>query len=237
MEGHPAAQFGGRVEGAFTRRLGLSVLGAAQWMDGDFRVRDAIVAGAWRPTKGSSFTLTVRPGFTLPFAGISETVAFTPLGTRSVDPFLGVDVVGGGAWVGAASAQVQAPLVAGRDGWRQGLYGRLDLRVARRFGQDAVVFTGVSGISRAAGQEPNGNLSEVAWMAGGLYAVSKRVGLNMQVRAPVFMKPARTYNGAVAFGVTYVAGKPREPDDADDHGDEGGESQDSAGAVDAEAGH
>ncbi|MFK7926781.1 MAG: hypothetical protein AB8H79_01220 [Myxococcota bacterium] len=182
---------------------------AALHRRGDGRVvfRDVIASAGWRVMQDDTFTVTVRPGLRLPTGGLAEGLAFTPLSTASVDPWMSADVVMGSTWMLITGVQGQAPLYKGWDDQRQGAYGRADVRGGKRIGT-GVVWVGGSLVGRMKDDRGAGSFTEASATGGALWAVHKRWSINGQLRVPVWTSPHRPYDVAVGVGATWVVGKP-----------------------------
>lgn len=190
--------------------------------DGAIVFRDVVTSVGIRLVEKDTLTFVLRPGLRLPTGGLADGLAFTPLSTASVDPWLSAELVGGSTWIGATSLQVQAPLYAGWDARRQGVYGRFDVRGGRRIGA-GVVWLGPSMIARTKDDLGQDAFHEIAATAGATWAVHPRASITGQVRVPVEMGPRRAYEVAAGVGFTWVVGKARvreEEEDEEDHGEE-----------------
>jgi len=151
--------------------------------------------------------LRLQPGVSLPLGSVSSGLEYTLLTTGSVDPTVGADLAVGGTWLFLAGASGRAPLYAGFDKIRQGLYGRADMRVARRVAGGAV-FLGAS----LAGQRARGltapGFVELAPIAGLAVPLDDQWGAELGARVPVWTGAAdRPYYAALRVGLTRVLGK------------------------------
>ncbi len=193
--------------------------------NGTLTARDGQLGAAWFAVSGAAFTVKVRPGISLPLGGVAAGLEFTMLSSGSVDPVLGVDLLVGGAWMVATSIEGRVTLYPGFDEIRQGPYGRLDVKVARRLGE-AVLFAGISGVGQRRYDNGVGAFAEISPVAGAVLAVSERWSLTAQARVPVWTDTTpHPYFAAGGVGVTRVVGKVAENhthggEDGEEHGDD-----------------
>lgn len=177
-----------------------------QLRGGQVLARDTILNAVWLPVAEAEATLTVRAGASLPTGRLGSDISFTPFSTRSVDPHVVVSGVAGGAWLGLADLEARVPLYAGPDDVRQGAWLRGDLRGARRLGKGAV-WAGASSVRVTPTDTGFGAFTEVAAVAGGAWTPGERLGLNAQLRVPVYGAPSDApYDLAAGLGLTWVTG-------------------------------
>lgn len=185
-------------EAPWSDRWSATLTTAAYWRSSKVYTRDSVLSAKARVIDRPDLVLRVAPGVSFPTGSAGRSFAFTPLSTGSVDPWLSADLVWGGAWLLAASAQGRVSLYEGLDGTRQGPYGTATLKGARRLGRiDAVPWLGV-----AASGSP-GLYSELAGAGGLVWAPSERWALTVDARVPV----VGNYAWAVGFGVSRVFGE------------------------------
>lgn len=168
------------------------------WYQGSFNSRDTVVQANFRALDKPSLSWVVSPGASFPTGSAGKGLAFTPLSSGSVDPWLSTDLVVGGTWLAALSAQGRVSLYDGLDGAKQTPYGTVTLRGARRLGRvDAVPSVGVA----ASGAVDS--FSELALNAGIVWAPNERWGLSADLRYPLVAE----YDWAIGLGVRRVFGE------------------------------
>lgn len=193
-------------------RVQIAVLaGVFADLDGRVSARDVQLQAPVLALNEASVQLRVTPGLSLPLGSATSGLEYTLLTTGSFDPTLSVDLAVGGAWVFLAGVSGRAPLHPGFDRVRQGVYGRTDLRVARRMGGGAG-FVGVSLVGQATRGFTSPGFVEVAPIAGLSVPLDARWGLELSARFPVWAgdEPVPYYS-AMRFGMTRVLGK-RKPE-------------------------
>ena len=167
---------------------------------------DAVVAGAWRPLDRPDLALELRPGLSLPLGPSGPSAPFVPGATGSFDPWLAASLVGGGDWIGLSQVRARLPVSDGRDGVRQGAWGRLDLGGGRRLGAWVLTLT-ASGVHRLDDETGGGGFSELAGELGATWAFSERWAATATARTPVWMNTPSRYTVAGGLSVTRVWGK------------------------------
>ncbi|MBX2797379.1 MAG: hypothetical protein KTR31_06925 [Myxococcales bacterium] len=168
------------------RASAVAWVGVQRHSDGSFDPRDATVAAMWIPVSEPNLMVRVQPGLSIPTGGIGGGLAFTPLSTASVDPWMAADVVAGSTWLASLGGIVRVPVYQGWDRIRQGPFLRVDLRGARRVGV-TVPFLGLSGV-RQMPSAPEGaapDFGEVATTAGAVVNLAERWSLTAQLRVPL----------------------------------------------------
>ena len=182
--------------------------------------RDTVLDVVWMPVAQADKAVTVRAGASLPTGRLGPNISFTPFSSRSVDPHLVVSGVAGGTWLGMVDLEARTPLYAGPDGITQGAWLRGDVRAARRLPR-AAVFAGASSVRVTPASIGTGAFTELAAVAGGAWTPAEDIGLNFQVRVPVYGAPAGTaYDLAAGIGLTWVTGGKGADKDDDDDGDD-----------------
>lgn len=167
--------------------------------NGALKTRDSTLGVRARVIDTASMTLRIEPGLSLPTGSTGVGLAYTPLSTGSVDPRLSVDLVTGSTWVLATSANVRVPLYDGLDGQRQGPYGYIDVRGARRLGKPVIPYVGVS----AAAATQVDAFTEFAGLAGAIWAPNERWALGVNARVPW----NASYLWAAGLSVSRVVGE------------------------------
>lgn len=204
------------------------VLGAHRHENGELDLRDGVVGLGWTVVAKDTFVLKVEPGLNLPIGSLEDDgLAFTPLSTTSVDPFVQVDVVYGATYLIGSTLSARFPVYAGSDGVRQGAFSRLDVWGARRFG-DVVPWVGVSAVGLAA-SEPIGApaaFAELAALGGAVFHLAPRWSVTAQTRLPVPEVATRQAVRGPAFGigVSAVIGGRKEEEHHEGDGHDHGES-------------
>lgn len=161
--------------------------------------RDALVTVPVRLVDAPDKVIRVHPGVSLPLGSVQEGAAFRPLSTGSVDPWIGSDVMVGGAWLGMGSVQVRAPVYTGSDGRLQGLFVRADARAARRLGA-SVLWAGVSYARVGADDKGAGSFEEVAGVAGAVVAAGDAWSVSGVTRVPLWIA-GRTEDYSFSAGI------------------------------------
>lgn len=198
-------------------------LGVQRHVGGQIDPRDAVLGASWTAVSRDDLVVRLQPGLNLPTGGIGSKLYFTPLSTASVDPYLVADATWGGTWLVGGLAVARASLYPGWDRIRQGAFGRLDLRGARRLGP-AVPWIGLSAVR----QLPSGpvgavpDFGELAATAGLVANLDERWSLTAQLRAPLWRSTEAERQFAGGLSVRTVLGRTRDDhdeDDGHDHGD------------------
>lgn len=211
-------QFGARVEVPWSRTAGAWIqFGGYRWADGHVDALDGLLSVRYRLVQRPDLMVSISPGVSLPFGSLADGLGFSPLSTASFDPCLGVDVVGGAAWLGVASGMIRVPVYPGWDGLRQGPFMRLDARLARRAG-DWIPWLGLGTTGRfASSPSATDKYFELAAIGGVAWQAHERWSLTLQTRVPVWSAAVGgTYNAALSMGVTGVFGK-RDTHDSSEH--------------------
>jgi len=172
---------------------------------GPVRVRDLQLGARLLPVRADTLLVAVEPGVSLPTGSIGADAGPLPTTSGSVDPTLKADLVAGARWLGLVGVQGRLPLIEGRDGLRQGAFGRADLRGAVRQGI-AVPWLGVSGLRQAPHANGAGALWEVAAIAGVSVELSETTGLGALVRVPLWTDASQRYAVAPGLSVRQVLG-------------------------------
>ena len=170
-----------RVAGSFT-------LAAQRWYDGSYAVRDGFLLATIDVVNKPTRVLRVKPGVTLPIGGVSAGLSVTPLTTGSFDPWLQVDALVGGTWIGGATLTVRAPVFEGSDAVRQGVRSRLDLKGARRLGP-GVGWFGATGVVQGGGQVRPDSTLELNLAGGWVHELNPSWVLGIDARLPVYFSP------------------------------------------------
>jgi len=174
---------------------------------GGFGLRDSNLQVSHLLVNRPDLLLRGRLGASLPLGTLGTTISVAPGASRSVDPTLGLDLVTGGTWLGVFGLEGRVPVYEGSDDVRQGAFGRLDARGARRVGGWAVPWAGLSVSTQAPSSLDSGDFVELAATAGAMFNLAERWGLSVQVRAPVTGAPWPTpYAVAGGVGVSRVLG-------------------------------
>lgn len=179
--------------------------GLQRHADGSLDARDALLSASWLAVTKPGIFFRVRPGISIPTGGLG-TLRFTSISTSSVDPWIGTDLLLGSTWVGGVSTVLRVPVYAGWDKQRQGLFGRVDLRVARRF-ETWLPMIGVStvgqGPSSPKGASPS--FGEISATAATMFHPHDRWSVTLQGRLPVWT--SGTWVPSFGLAVRTVVGK------------------------------
>lgn len=176
-----------RVETPIDGAVGVAMTLPMQVSERGIGWRDALVTTPIRLVDEPDTVVRVHPGLSLPLGSVQEGAAFRPLSTGSVDPWLGSDVMVGGAWLGMGSVQARTPVYVGSDERLQGLFVRADGRVARRLGA-SVVWAGVSYARVGADDRGSGSFEEVAAIAGAVVAAGDAWSVSGVTRVPLWIE-------------------------------------------------
>lgn len=186
-------------------------LGAQRHSDGSLDPRDAVIGAAWTPLSTDTLVLRLQPGLNLPTGGLGSELYFTPLSTASVDPYLVADAVYGASWLLGATAVGRASLYDGWDRRRQGLFGRLDVRGARRIGV-TVPWLGLSIVGQGQA-DPVGSVpsfAELALSVGSVFNLGDRWSLTSQIRGPLWRSEQAELQLSGGLSARMVVGKASE---------------------------
>jgi len=185
---------------------------------GGFALRDSNLQVSHLLVNRPDLLLRGRLGASLPLGTLGNALTVAPGATRSVDPTAGLDVVTGGTWLGVFGLEGRVPVYEGSDDVRQGAFGRLDVRGARRVSDRAVPWVGLSTSAQANDSLGSGDFVELAATAGAIVNLAERWGLSAQVRVPVAGAPWPTpYAFAGGIGVSRVLGGEKEEEHGDGH--------------------
>jgi hypothetical protein len=197
-----------RAEVAAAQRL-LPTLngGVLRTFDGTLLVRDLQLGARWLPARSDTLVVAVEPGVSLPVGSIGADAGPLPTTSGSVDPTLAADLIVGGTALLMAGVQTRLPVVAGRDGLRQGPFARGDVRGAWRAGA-VVPWAGLSLLRQAPHADGRGDLWELAAVAGASLELSENTGLGATVRVPLVSDATRPYTLAPGLSVRQVFGRP-----------------------------
>lgn len=200
------------------RLAAIGWMGVQRHTDGNIDARDAVLGVAITPLARDTLVLRLQPGINIPTGGIGSQLYFTPLSTASVDPYLVTDLVYGSTWLAGLSTVGRASLYDGWDRRRQGLFGRLDLRGARRLGI-AVPWLGLSlvgqGEASPVGSVPS--FAELAATVGSVFNIDDRWSLTTQLRGPLWRSSAAQMQFSGGLSVRFVVGKPAGEEDEHEH--------------------
>ena len=172
---------------------------------GDLLARDALLLVPVRLVETPTSRVTISPGLNVPIGSIGAGTRFTPLSSGSVDPWLSVDAIAGGSWLGSASLAVRTPLYAGVDGVTQGAFVRGSVRGARRIGTGGAAWVGVSPVVGLADTAGRGGFAEVAATAGGTIPLSTTWALTPRLRVPMWQVTS-DYTVSLGLALSAVLG-------------------------------
>lgn len=202
---------GARVEAPITPGAALSLAtGVFADSGGQLALRDTLLAAGFTPIREPTAVLRVRPGVWLPTGSAVTGLEATVLTTGSLDPALSADLTVGGAWIGLFGMSGRLPVYAGADHVRQGAFGRLDARLARRVGGGAVA-VGASVAGQVDRGAPLDGFTELAALATAVVPLDTRTALEAGLRVPVWTGLRDpTYRAALQLGLTRVIDLKRE---------------------------
>jgi hypothetical protein len=206
----------GRLDLALSPRLsGSFAIAGQRWYDGSFAVRDGFLLVSIDVIDEPDRVLRIKPGLTLPVGAVSSGLDLSPLTTGSFDPWLQVDALIGGTWIGGLTGTLRAPLSRGSDGLRQGPRLRLDLKGARRFAP-GVAWTGLTSVAQAGGEVTDQTSFELSLAGGWVHELNGQWALGLNLRIPLV---ERGVPGGVPFlvaaGLTIArVNSPQEPGEA-----------------------
>lgn len=186
------------------------------------RLRDSTLSGTYLAVNRSDFVVRIRPGISLPTGTSPQGLGVLPGASKSVDPRIGGDVVYGGTWLVSLSVDARVPIYEGPDERRQGSFGSVGVRGARRISDKAVPWLGISAVGATQDSRGSGDFGEVSVVAGSVYNINEFWSLNAQLRAPVWTSTnALPYAFAAGLGVARVIefGGEEEMDDGHHAGD------------------
>ncbi len=225
----------GRFEIAINSRISASLTASGQrWTNGSYALRDGFLDASFDVINEPSRVLRVKPGLTLPLGTVTSDTSFSPMTTGSFDPWLQLEGLVGGTWIGGLNLTLRAPVYRGTDGVRQGTRLRIDAKGARRTAR-GVGWAGVTSTAQTGGEVYDSASIEVEVAGGWFFDISDRWGLGLDVRIPVYQRTAYRMEYIVAGGLSVTrvnrGMKPAEeiqdpPGDADDHGAESVEISD-----------
>ena len=169
------------------------------------RLRDASLSGTYLAVNRSNLVVRLRPGLSLPTGTSPQGLGVLPGASKSVDPRLGGDVVFGGTWLVSLSLDARVPVYEGSDERRQGAFGSVGIRGARRISDKAVPWVGLSAVGSTQDSRGSGEFGELSLVAGSVYNVSEFWSLNAQLRVPVWTSASDLpYRFAAGLGVARV---------------------------------
>jgi hypothetical protein len=201
-----------KVSGSFS-------IGGQRWYDGSFAIRDGFLLAAVDVINEPDRVLRVKPGLTLPIGAVSSGLSVTPLTTGSFDPWLQVDALIGGTWLGGGTLTVRAPVSKGSDGVRQGVRGRVDLKGARRTAK-GVGWAGATSVVQGGGELTADTSLELSLAGGWVHELNDNWVLGVDGRVPVFTRNLGAAHYVAMLGVTISrANQGQESEDAHHDGD------------------
>lgn len=206
---------------------GIAWVGArVPFADGPVALRDSVLGVSWVPLATDRGVVRVQPGINVPTGSIDADgdgqMYFTPLSTSSFDPYVVADAVVGTTWLAGGSVVARAPLYAGWDRRRQGVFGRVDARLSRRI-RDAVPWVGLSAV-RQFPSEPVGSVpefSELAATVGLVVNAGPEWSVTGQLRGPLWTSEGAERQLSAGLAVRRVLRR-REPEHSDDDGHDHG---------------
>ena len=187
-----------RVSVAGSLGVARDPFGAVGLLDGTLALPVVVrEAGTW--------VARVSPGLSLPIGTVGTGGVATMRSTGSPDPTLSADLAGGDRVVGLGFASVRVPLVAGRDGVRDGTFLRADALGGLRAGRFVPV-AGLSVLRQSADALGARSYDELTVVAGSSVHLGSHWGLDLRGRLPVTGSGAPA---AVVLRATTVLGSPR----------------------------
>ena len=201
-------QLGVSLSAPVRDRLSFAV-GSGLLRAGGIKLQDIRLSAPIQVVNKEAWTVQVAPGLTLPMGSIAPALGIAPAATGSIDPRLGLQVVGGSLWAVSGRFVARAPLVGGLDDVRQGPSGLAELSGARRLSK-GVVWAG-SGLVKQYPGESGLELTDVSAIVGGLWNVSESSAITARLRVPVWTS-GEAYTFAAGIEANRVFGRRPEPE-------------------------